>query len=79
MGWAGIKNGDLIRQAEEQFDVFVTSDQDLRYQQNLRARRIAIVELSTNDLRRIERSAVALCLVASRRVSSLGNRIDDPL
>ena len=65
MGWAGIKNGDLIRQAEEQFDVFVTSDQNLRSQQNLQARRIAIVELSTNDLRRIERSAAALCLVVA--------------
>ena len=32
MGWTGIKNGDLVRLAEEQFDVFVTSDQNLRYQ-----------------------------------------------
>jgi hypothetical protein len=43
MGWTGIKNGDLVRLAEEQFDVFVTSDQNLRYQQNLEGRRIAIV------------------------------------
>ena len=48
MGWTGIKNGDLVRLAEEQFDVFVTSDQNLRYQQNLEGRRIAIAELSTN-------------------------------
>ena len=65
MGWTGIKNGDLIRQAEDQFDVFATSDQNLRYQQNLEARRIAIVELSTNDLRRIERAAEALCLLVA--------------
>lgn len=65
MGWTGIKNGDLIRLAEEQFDVFVTSDQNLRYQQNLEARRIAIVELSANDLRRIERNAEALCLAVA--------------
>ena len=65
MGWAGIANGDLVRLAEQQFDVFVTSDQNLRYQQNLEARRIAIVELSTNDLRRIERAAEALCLVVA--------------
>ncbi len=52
-GWGGIKNGDLIRLAEEEFDIFVTSDQNLRYQQNLAGRRIAILELSTNDLRRI--------------------------
>jgi len=65
MGWTGIKNGDLIRLAEEQFDVFVTSDQNLRYQQNLESRRIAIVELSTNNLRRIERSASALGLAVA--------------
>lgn len=65
MGWTGVKNGDLVRLAEEQFDVLVTSDQNLRYQQNLESRRIAMVELSTNNLRRIERSAAALCLVVS--------------
>ena len=52
-GWGGIKNGDLIRLAEEEFDLFITSDQNLRYQQNLSGRLIAILELSTNDLRRI--------------------------
>ena len=62
MGWTGIKNGDLVRLAEEQFEVLVTSDQNLRYQRNLESRRIAIVELSTNDLRRIERAAATLCL-----------------
>lgn len=53
MGWDAITNGDLIRLAESEFDVFVTSDQNIRYQQNLAGRRFAILELSTNDLRRI--------------------------
>jgi hypothetical protein len=53
MGWDAITNGDLIRLAESEFDVFVTSDQNIRYQQNLAGRHIAILELSTNDLRRI--------------------------
>jgi predicted nuclease of predicted toxin-antitoxin system len=52
-GWGGIKNGELIQLAENEFDIFVTSDQNLRYQQNLNNRRMAIVELSTNDLRQI--------------------------
>ena len=60
MGWTGIKNGDLVRLAENEFDVFVTSDQNLRYQQNLESRRIAIIELSTNNLRKIERAAEVL-------------------
>ncbi len=52
-GWAGIKNGELLRLAEGLFDVFVTADQNIRNQQNLSNRQIAILELSTNDLRRI--------------------------
>ena len=34
-GWSGITNGALLRLAEGQFDVFITSDQNLKYQQNL--------------------------------------------
>lgn len=58
-GWGGIENGDLLQRAEIEFDLFVTADQNLRYQQSLAHRRIAILELSTNDWRRI-RSAAAL-------------------
>lgn len=47
-GWAGIKNGQLLLLAEEQFDVFVTSDKNLGYQQNLADRKIAIIELPAN-------------------------------
>lgn len=52
-GWGGIKNGQSLQLAEKEFDLFITSDQNLRYQQNLTGRRIAILELSTNKLRRI--------------------------
>jgi hypothetical protein len=54
LGWGGIKNGDLLQRAEGEFDLFVTSDQNIRYQQNLSGRRIAILELSTNDISRIQ-------------------------
>ena len=53
LGWGGITNGDLLQRAEGEFDLFITSDQNLRYQQNLTGRRIAILELSTNDIERI--------------------------
>ena len=56
----GLKNGNLLSQAEGAFDLFITSDQNIRYQQNLAGRRIAILELSTNDLRRIEAAASAI-------------------
>jgi predicted nuclease of predicted toxin-antitoxin system len=52
-GWSGFKNGDLLRLAENEFDLFITADQSIRYQQNLTGRRIAILQLSTNKLRRI--------------------------
>jgi hypothetical protein len=56
-GWGGVKNGRLLQLAEGEFDLFITSDQNVRYQQNLAGRRIAILELSTNKLRRIETAA----------------------
>ena len=52
-GWGGIKNGDLLLHAENEFSLFITSDQNVRYQQNLAGHRIAVLELSTNKLRRI--------------------------
>jgi hypothetical protein len=54
MGWDGILNGDLIARAEESFDLFITSDRNIRYQQNLSSRRIAILTLSTNDWQTIK-------------------------
>ena len=59
-GWGGIKNGDLLRRAEGEFDLFITSDQNIRYQQNLAGRHIAILELSTNDLHRIQTASTLL-------------------
>lgn len=56
-GWGGIKNGDLIRLAENEFNLFITADQNIRCQQNLAGRQIAILELSTNDYRRIKAAA----------------------
>lgn len=48
-GWSELVNGELLRAAEESgFDVFVTPDKNLRYQQNLARVRLAIVVLPTN-------------------------------
>ena len=56
-GWGGIKNGDLLRLAESEFGLFITADQNIRYQQNLAGRSIPILELSTNKLRRLSAAA----------------------
>ena len=53
MGWTGIKNGELLRRAEGQFDVFVTADQQLRHQQNLSGRKLAIIVIPTNQVRTV--------------------------
>ena len=46
-GWAELKNGDLLSVAEQAgFDVVLTADKNIRYQQNLKERRVAIVVLT---------------------------------
>lgn len=53
-GWQALQNGDLLNVAEaEGFAVIVTTDKNLRYQQNFVARRLAIVVLMTTDWRLI--------------------------
>jgi hypothetical protein len=54
LGWATLKNGELIAAAEASgFEVFLTTDKNLKYQQNLSVRAISIV-LSTTSWRRIQ-------------------------
>ena len=51
MGWMGVQNGALLRAAEESgFDVLLTGDRTLGYEQNLTGRRLAIVALSAIQL-----------------------------
>ena len=54
LGWATLKNGELLAAAENHgFDVFITTDTNLKYQQNLKAWQIAIVVLGTTSWPRI--------------------------
>ena len=53
-GWGTLQNGELLRAAEVGgFEVIITTDQNLRYQQNLVGRRLAILVLLTTDWRLI--------------------------
>lgn len=45
VGWAGTKNGALLRRAETEFDVFVTADRNLPYQQTVAAFNLGVVVL----------------------------------
>ncbi len=48
LGWSGIENGELVSRADTEFDVLILADKNLRYQQNLTGRKLALVELPTN-------------------------------
>ena len=51
MGWTAIKNGELLTLAAEHFDVFVTADRNLSFQQNLGALSIAVIVLKAKTNR----------------------------
>ena len=51
MGWAGIKNGALLNLAEQEFDVFITVDRNLSFQQNLHKFNIAVLVLHASSNR----------------------------
>jgi predicted nuclease of predicted toxin-antitoxin system len=51
LGWAGVTNGELIARAERSFDVLVTMDTGLAYQQSVANHRIAIVILRARSNR----------------------------
>ena len=55
-GWSGMKNGELLRAAASDFDVFVTLDSNLEYQQNVASLDLAIivVRAASSDLGDVE-------------------------
>ena len=77
-GWSGIRNDDLLQRAEAGFDLFITSDQNIRYQQNLAGRSIAVLELSTNDLRRIQAAQSSIEDAVAQIKSSEFRQLDIP-
>jgi hypothetical protein len=60
MGWSGLANGDLLAAAEAQFDLLLTTDQNLRYQQNLSGRQLAILVLPTTSWPEIQKHLVSM-------------------
>ena len=65
-GWSKLKNGDLLDAAETNgFTVFLTTDTNLRYQQNLKLRRIAVVILTTTSWPRIQNAVAEVVRLVS--------------
>ena len=66
-GWARLKNGEPLDAAEKEgYAVFVTTDSNLKHQQNLQLRRIAIVVLSTPSWPRIQRANASVVRAIER-------------
>ena len=53
-GWSALRNGELLAKAEATFDLLITTDRNLRHQQNLAERRIAILVLPTTSWPRLQ-------------------------
>lgn len=71
MGWAGIKNGQLLALAQAEFDVFITVDQNLSFQQNLSQFDIAVIVLQASsnrltDLKPLTSQILAILITAAR-------------
>ena len=50
-GWAGLKNGELLRAAEQEYDLFLTADQNLQFQQRLASYAIRVIVLAARSNR----------------------------
>lgn len=78
VGLAGKKNGELLALAEGKFDVFVTIDKNIRYQQNLSGRKIAILIIRARSseiddlLRELPACIVALQSIHPGQVAQIG-------
>lgn len=69
-GWSRLQNGELIAVAERAgFEVFITTDRNLKYQQNLAHRRLAIVVLPTTSWPRIQRLLPTVIETVNRAVA----------
>ena len=67
VGWSTLKNGELIVAAEkDSYDLLLTTDQNLKYQQNLVGRRISIVVLQSTSWPRIQKCVDAISAAISR-------------
>lgn len=76
-GWSTLRNGELIAAAEREFDALVTTDRNLRYQQNLAGRRIAILVLPTTSWPRLR--PMAADIEVALRTLRAGDFVELPI
>jgi predicted nuclease of predicted toxin-antitoxin system len=64
-GWRGVSNGELLKLAQTEFDVFVTVDRNLSFQQNLPRFGIAVILISAKSNRIDDLVALVPALLSS--------------
>lgn len=76
-GWSDLVNGKLLDAAEQSgFDLLITTDKNLQYQQNLKDRRIAIIVLRSTSWPRIQHSIAAIHAALERIAVGTYEEID---
>jgi hypothetical protein len=79
-GWEKIRNGDLLREAEAAgFDILVTTDKNMSYQQNLTGRVIALVVLGQQEWPRIEPYVAKIVAAVNAATPGSFVEVDIPL
>jgi hypothetical protein len=78
-GWSGLKNGALLNAVEQAgFDLFITADQELSYQQNLTRRKMALVVLSTNNWAFVKAHIVGIMAAVEAATPGSYTEVDVP-
>ena len=75
MGWTSIENGELLALAAQEFDVFVTVDRNLSFQQNLAVMPIAVIVLEAPTNRLADLRPLVPQLLASIAIAQAGPAI----
>ena len=71
IGWHDLANGELLSAAENaKFEILLTADQSIRYQQNLAGRKIALIVLSSNSLTVLQQHSDLLRLALERAIDT---------
>lgn len=75
MGWAGIKNGQLLTRVSETFDVFITVDRNLPFEQNLPQFDVAVIALQTPSNRLADLKPLIPRVLAALAIALKGEAI----
>ena len=78
-GWSRLRNGDLLNAAEAGgFDVFLTTDKNMRYQQNLTGRKIAVILIGKQQWPELRDHAEVVAAAVNAAIPGTYTEVDIP-